>query len=617
MRRGAALRLSIALALAACGRAPGAPGAADIVFHGATVITMDEELPTADAVAIAGEHIVGVGSLADLRSLVGPETQLVDVSGTTIIPGINETHIHVRDLGFEQRTAVNLQPARNVADVQRLLRERLAELEREGRLGGWRYPPTGQVGPWLFGLAWTQDRLEERRMADRRELDAVSRDVPISLDRIYNGIAVNTRVFELLGIDFDNPATYPDWFRRDPPDFEAGDIIFRDPDTGLPNGVFMGTKAPLLVAPVIPEKTFEQTVESLVLGLEYLASLGITAVVEAGSRMGEVTRQYQAAYTAGRLPIRAVLYDGWYRSGDPDGIGDPARIRERLGALGFNNLGDHRFRVRGAKSSEDGGLGARSATVSAPYLPVPGDPLGARNRGMLREPDLARRSEQLRVLAEFGWELHVHAIGDVAIRRVVDIYKVLMDSIHAVRPDADLRWSIIHAYLPDEPGTSVIRDLADYGIIAAINPANLYYEGDSFVRNVGPERMTRHTPFRTFLEAGIRMASGSDYPNNSPDPWAGIYAMMTREIETSGEVHGPEQRIPFLDALRTFTLNGAYLTYDEDVRGSLEPGKLADLVVVDANLLEGAPAEILEMASRVLVTMVGGEIVYRRPDSEF
>mgnify|MGYP001592733316 FL=1 len=599
--------------LGACGesRARG-PAPADLVLHNARVITMDEAKPAASAVAIAGETIVGVGTLAELQPLIGSDTKVHDLAGRTIIPGLNETHIHVRDLGFEQHYAINLEAARTVADVQRLLRERLAALDREGRLGGWRYPTTGETGKWLFGLGWTQDRLAEKRMTTRQELDEVSRDVPISLSRIYNGIAVNTKVFELLGVDLDDPRTYPAWFRKDPPDFEAGDIIFRDPKTGLPTGVFVGARAPRLVAKAIPEKSFEQKVESLVLGLNVLASLGITAVVEAGSSMGEVTRVYQAAYDAGRLPIRVVVYDGWYRGGDPQGLGEPSEIEKRLRGLGFHNLGDHMFRVRGAKSSADGGIGSRSAAVSVPYLPIPDDPRGGRNVGAFRDPDFNRRLAQFRALADYGWEIHAHACGDAAIRQTMDVYKVLMDRIRAMNPKADLRWSIIHAYLPDEPATSVIQDMARYGVVAAINPANLYFEGDSFVRNIGAERMARHTPFKTFLDAGIRMASGSDYPNNSPDPWIGLYAMRTRRHQISGQVFGPEQTIPFLEALKTFTINGAYLTYDDERRGSLSPGKLADFVVVDADLLNVPDEALLTMSTKVLATMVGGRIVYQR-----
>lgn len=604
------------LAAACAGCAPATNlDPADLVLTNARVVTMNESRNIANAVAIRGERIVTVGRNQDVEPWIGEDTRVIDLSGKTIIPGINETHIHVRDLGFEQDTAVNLTPAGNVTDVQRLLTERLAQLESEERLDRWTYPTSGETGPWLFGLGWTQDRLENSRMADRRDLDEVSRDVPISLERIYRGLAVNTRVFELLGYDFDDPDTWPDWFREDPEDFGPGEIIMRD-EAGLPNGIFLGEKAPRLVSDAIPEKGLEEKVESLIAGMHYLASLGITSVVEAGSRMGEVTRVYQVAYDleGDRLPIRAIVYDGWYRSNDPNGLGDPQLIRERAEALGFSNLGDDYFRVRGAKSSMDGGMGSRSAAATVPYLPVPEDPLGAENRGALREPSYERNLAQYQALADFGWEIHTHAIGDRAINRVVDIYKELLTALRETRPDDEQRWSIIHFYQPDEPGNSVVAEMADYGIIAAINPANLYYEGASFLRNVGAARMARHTPYRTLRDAGVRMACGSDYPNNPPDPWVGIYQMVTRKMQDDDKVYGEDQTVSLMDALACFTIDGAFLTYDDDVRGSIEAGKYADLVVLDGELLSASDDDLLGMAGRVLMTLVDGRVVWRRDD---
>jgi predicted amidohydrolase YtcJ len=242
--------------------------------------------------------------------------------------------------------------------------------------------------------------------------------------------------------------------------------------------------------------------------------------------------------------------------------------------------------------------------------------LGGENYGAFRDPAFDYRLAQFREIAQRGWEIHTHACGDAAIRQTLDVYKVLMEEIRRENPAADLRWSIIHNYLPDEPGNSVLAEMAEYGIIAAINPANLYFEGESFLRNLGPERMARHTPYRSFLDAGIVIASGSDYPNNSPDPWIGIYHMLTRRSQRSGMVHGPDQRIPLMEALRTFTINGAYLTYDDSVRGSLTPGKLADFVILDADLLAVSEEEILRMGSKVLMTVVGGEAVFTREGFE-
>lgn len=604
----------VAAACSGCQPAAG-PDAAELVFTGARVITMNDSGEFAQAVAVRGEYIVAVGSESDVGAWIGPASRVIDLDGKTIIPGINETHIHIRDLGFEQDTAVNLTPAANVADVQRLLSARLEQLEREERLNRWTYPSSGETGSWLFGLGWTQDRLADSRMADRHDLDRVSREVPISLERIYRGLAVNTRVFELLGYDFDDPVSWPDWFREDPADFGPGEIIMRDQDN-LPNGVFLGEQAPRLVSAAIPDKSLEQKVDSLLRGMSYLASLGITSVVEAGSSMGEVTRVYQAAYDleGGRLPLRAVVYDGWYRSNDPGGMGDPDGIRKRVADLGFSNLGDDYFRVRGAKSSMDGGMGSRSAAVSVPYLPIPEDPLGAENRGALREPSYERNLEQYAALADFGWEIHTHAIGDRAIKQVVTIYKELLDRLRARRPDDEQRWSIIHLYQPDEPGNSVVAEMAEYGIIAAINPANLYYEGASFLRNVGEQRMARHTPYRSLRDGGVRMACGSDYPNNPPDPWVGMYQMVTRRMQNDERVYGEEQTVSLLDALACFTIDGAFLTYDDDVRGSIEAGKYADLVILNADLMSASADELLGMAGNVVLTLVGGSPAYRRDD---
>lgn len=586
---------------------------ADTIFHNGRIMTMADARPLAAAIAIRGEHILGVGSFEELKPLAGAQTRTYDLNGRTVIPGINDTHIHVRDLGFDQSNSVNLiEGARSIALVQRLLRERLEQLRKDGRLGRWTYPTTGETGPWLFGNSWTQDRLVEKRMTNRHELDAVSRDIPISLVRLYNGIAVNTKVFELLGIRFGDPTTYPDWFKKDPPNLPPGDVIFRDRESGLPDGVFLGTEAPRLVAKAIPSKTFEQQVDSLVSGLKVLASFGVTSIVEAGSQIGRVTKAYQAARAAGPLPLRVTIYDGWYRSGDPEGLGDPKAIAERAKLLGSPNTGDRMFRVRGIKSSADGGVGSRSAALSVPYLPSAADRLGRSNSGVLRDPDTEYRFKQFEPLAEHGWEIHTHACGDVAIRQTMDVYRRLLDRIKAKNPAADPRWSIIHNYLPNEPGTSVIKEMADYGVIAAIQPAFLYYQGDSFLANLGPERMARHTPFQTFLKAGILMAYGSDYPSNSADPWAGLYAMRTRKDQITGRAFGPEERLSMQDALEVMTINGAYLTFDERERGSLEAGKLADLVVIDADLANARDEDLPTMASKVVLTMVGGRIVHQR-----
>lgn len=583
--------------------------AADVVYRNGSILTLDAESTVASDLAIRDGRIMAVGRWTDdeAATFIGPETDVRDLEGRTVIPGLQDSHLHFIGLGADDYYVTRFDDATSIREIQELLRARLEQLEADGQLDVWTYPTTGETGPWLFGAGWNQAKLDEGRMADRHDLDQVSREVPITLDRVYRGVAVNTRVFELRGYDFERPETWPAWFTEDPASFGPGDVIVRDPETGLPTGVFYGF-APALIGEA-PARTFEQRVESVAMGSRTVLSKGIVAVVDPGIQ--EDNRVYQAAYNRGLLPIRVTTYDGIWNDESPEVMAN------RFRTYGINNLGDDHYRIRGVKIYADGGAGSRSAAVSRPFEALATDPLGDANYGSLVEPDFDRRLAQFRTAAvDFGWELHTHSIGDVAMRQTTDGYMRVMDEIRETDPDADLRYSIIHAYMADEPETSVIADMADYGIIASINPGDVVVEGDSFLQNLGEERMNRLLPFRTYLEGGVVMASGSDYWVAPWDPWIGIYAMRTRRLQISGVVSGEDQTIPLQEALKTYTINGAYLTYDDDVRGSLEPGKLADLVVVDADLLTVPDPELLTMGDRVMLTMVGGSVEFRRDGFE-
>jgi predicted amidohydrolase YtcJ len=192
---------------------------------------------------------------------------------------------------------------------------------------------------------------------------------------------------------------------------------------------------------------------------------------------------------------------------------------------------------------------------------------GAENQGIPVMADNAVREEQFRAALEHGWELHTHACGDVAMRQTVDLYIKLMQEIRKGRPDADLRWSVIHAYHPIEPKTHMLNEMAEHGIIASVNPVFNWQEGAAFVHNLGEARMARTTPFRSYVAAGVLMASGSDYQVTSHDPWIGIYALLTRKDQATGKVYGQDETVGIEDALRSYTINGAYLTYDDKIRG--------------------------------------------------
>jgi predicted amidohydrolase YtcJ len=246
---------------------------------------------------------------------------------------------------------------------------------------------------------------------------------------------------------------------------------------------------------------------------------------------------------------------------------------------------------------------------------------GSPNLGQPVMRDDATREAQYRAALSLGWDLHTHATGDQAMRQTVSLYMKLLDEVKARQPDRPLpRWSVIHAYFPIEPKTNVLPDMVKYGIIAVPNPVFSWQQGYGFESNIGEARMARLQPFRTYMKSGVVMASGSDYGVTTHNPWMGIYALLTRRDQTTGKVFGPDETVDIADALRSYTINGAHLTYEESFKGSLEVGKIADLVVLDlADIadLQKNPELCFRMADRILATMVEGQVRFQKKGFSF
>ncbi len=583
---------------------------ADWVFFGGQVVTVDEAYSTAEALAVKDGKIIAVGSDRDISALRGAGTEVFDLLGKTIVPGLQDSHIHFLSLGHDITYEAELTFAETAEEI---VAEMVALQERKDP----------DLGEWLIGNRWDQYKYPE--MVTRWQLDEVAPDNPVLLNRVYRGIAVNTHVFEMMGIDDDVPSSWPLWWLEDPANFTFEDRIFRAPraltingrtrEYNIPTGVFVGSNASRLVTvrprANDPAEAFEADVQSVHLGALEMLSLGVTSVVDPSSRMGYLMQVYQEAFNRGLLAglrIPAVYEGTWYTH-------SLASMRSHFDGIKVNNLGDSWLRWRGAKFYADGGAGTRSAWLSesfSQWAEFEGEP----NLGIPVQEDNEARMAQFRVAAlEYGWDLHTHTCGDQAMRQTVDLYKELMDEIHAERPDADLRWSLIHAYLPIEAETRVLEEMADYGIIASVNPVFNWQEGAAFLTNLGAERFGRTKPFRSYVEAGVSLNAGSDYPVTSHDPWIGMYALMTRRSQADGQVYGPEEALGLEDALRAYTINGAYLTYDEDSRGSLEVGKVADLAVLDLGdirVLEENPELLFGMRDRIVLTMSGGVVRYRK-----
>jgi predicted amidohydrolase YtcJ len=608
MRLLAAIVMFSAAGMATLGQEGRWTPAADWILTGGQIVTVDRDFSLHRALAVKDGKIIAVGTEQEVRKYAGAATRIVNLAGKAVVPGLQDSHIHFLGLGHDIRYEADLTYARNAGEIlaaMTALKKRL----------------NPKPGDMLVGNRWDQYKYPE--MVTRWQLDAIAPENPVRLNRVYRGVCVNTLVFKMMGIDDEKPGTWPAWWLKDPENFTFEDKIFRARKTVvvdgkpqellIPTGAFVGVRAGALVRMPSSGGGFEEDVESVKLGVEEMLRLGVTSLVDPSSGMGYNMRVYQEAYNRGYLKMRiAAVYEGTFTTQAQD------VIRRRLDAVKINNLGDAFLRWRGAKFYSDGGAGTRSAWLSVPFArseeleraPNFGNPVVAEN---------AVREAQYRAALEFGWDLHTHACGDVAMRQAVDLYAKFMDEIHKVRPNADLRWSIIHAYLPMEEKTNMLREMAKYGIIASLNPVFNWQEGAAFASNLGAERFARTQPFRSYVKAGVRITSGSDYDVTSHNPWIGLYALLTRKSQSDGKVFGPEETLDLAEALRTYTTNGAYLTYDEKVRGSLEAGKLADLVVLDIpdiRELKKNPELCFLMEKKVLLTMVGGVVRYQSRNLE-
>jgi len=611
-RRLAPVLAALLVAFAAAGCLPdatGSPLVADRILHNGQIVTVDGDFRVAQALAfryVRGEsEIMAVGSDAEVLALRGPGTEVTDLQGRVVLPGLIDSHLHFSLLGVAAEFETDLRYAMSAEEVVGLIADLMAR----------RRPAPGE---WVNSMGW--DEYKYATPFTRWQLDVHTPNNPLRLNRVYRGVAVNTAVFGLMGIRDADSSTWPDWWLADPEWFDFEDRIFRERRTmvvdgqerevTVPTGMFLGNAVRLITVPPTPYD-FEAQVRAVDYGSREMASLGVTGIVDPGGG-GRVMRAYQEAYKRGLLHIRMLqVYEGMWNTQPP------AEIEAHFASLPFNNLGDRFLRWRGTKWQIDGGAGTRSSWVTEPFVgweELEGEP----NHGYNWVDD-ATREAQLRPTVDRGWEPHIHATGDLGMQQTVDVYAKLMDSIRAVDPDADLRWSVIHAYLPMEEETAMLEKMARYGIIAAVNPSFIYHQGRSFSKNLGEERMARLKPLKSYFDAGVKVAVGSDYGTSPYSPWIGLYAMLTR-TDLWGDTHGTDERIGLDDALRAMTINNAYLTYTDDWNGSLEPGKVADLIVLDLQdfrELERNPERILEMGDRLLLTLVDGKPAFQREGFRF
>lgn len=535
---------------------------ADLVLMNGRIVTMDSANPVVEAVAARGQELVAVGSNADVDRLIGPETEVIDLAGALAVPGLIEGHGHFLSLG---RATMQLD-LRTVVDFDEIVAMAGAAAAE------------AEPGQWILGRGWHQEKwaaTPEPNVSGlpyHDALSAVSPDNPVMLTHASGHASmVNAAAMEMAGIDGATP---------DPP---GGEIV-RDP-SGRAIGVLLET-AEDLVASQLDLEWDEATVRRMVeLASQESLAKGITSFQDAGSSFRQVELLQRMA-SGGELLIRlwVMLSEG------------NQELAEGLPGYRVYREGGGFLTVGGIKSWVDGALGSHGAWMLEPYTDLP------ESTGLnIVTPDELR--ESARLAAEYGLQLCSHAIGDRANRVTLDIYQ---ETIDARSDGRDLRWRVEHA---QHLSLDDIPRFEELGVIAAMQAVHCTSDGPWVPLRIGDERSeTGAYVWRSLLDSGAVIAGGTDVPVESVDPIPDYQAAVTRVMNT-GIAFYPEQSMTREEALRARTIDAAYAAFEEDIKGSLEVGKLADVTVLSHDILTVPDEEIAD--TNVLYTIVGGKVRYR------
>ncbi|MFJ9930628.1 hypothetical protein SAMN04490357_2015 [Streptomyces misionensis] len=564
---------------------------ADLVFVGGRVVTVDAEFSVAEALAVSDGLISAVGDREEVAALIGPRTRVVELRGATLLPGINDSHLHGCAFGMATPPVsvdVGHPAVSSLADVAAAVREAV------------RRTPDGQ---WITGHGWDTGYLAEcladpARLPSRRDIDAASPDHPVVLYS-FSGHAtwVNSRALELIGIDRHTVA---------PP----GGAIVTDA-AGEPTGL-LHEGAQDLVQRALPPLSRQERTQAVRSALAALARLGVTSYTEPGLGPGgegimrgalgtQTLEVYRRLLADGELTARVgvlLLPTGMASTAEEfaravDGLGGPGGIAEPGGA------DPRRLAILGVKVFADGIVPNKTAWMHEPYN---GGGCGSLCVGGADDAERAAGIDaMIRHAHAAGHQIGVHVTGDRAIDTVADAFAAAL----AAHPRPDARHYVIHG---DFLTPHSMKVLAAHGLGVNMNPTIKWTVADMEEEFVGADRAAYAWPYRDALDAGVRVASGSDAPVTHPDWRQGVSTMMLRESKAAGRVSGPGQRITLAEALRTYTIDAAWQDFADDWKGSLEPGKVADLCVLDGDLLAADPHDIPGMP--VVLTVLDGRIVH-------
>jgi len=523
----------------------------DKVILNSNIITMDPNKPLAQAVAVNDGKFVAVGSNEDIKSLVGPKTLVTDLMGKTTLPGFIDSHTHVLSSGTRHVTEVDCD-LRSLSYIKEALSSKASKTPE---------------GEWVVGFKFDDTKTSEARFLNRQDLDQVSQSHPIMVAHQ----AGHVYFFNSKGLE-------RAMFFDDSPN-EQGGFLGRDKLTGDLNGMVYGRAIDRVLREVLPKPSTEDRRAGLELICKMFASTGITSVHDA-MVSSEDLGIYQEFLEKGDLPIRAYLlmHRDHFNS-----------LRDGGVRTGF---GGDRLRIGGIKMVADGAISTRTAYLSEPYVGSEGE------RGLLiMDPE--ETDERVLEMHKSGFQVCIHANGDSAIDMVLSAYEKAQKAF----PRIDPRHRIEHCSLVTE---EILQRMKKIGCLAVPFGSYVYYHGEK-MGFYGEQRLERMFAHRSFIDAGINASGAADYPCSPLAPLVGIQSCVTRE-DISRTKWGPSQVISVMEALKVYTLNGAYASFEENIKGSIEVGKLADMVILSADPNNVDPHEIKDIP--VEMTIVGGETIH-------
>lgn len=531
---------------------------ADLVLLNGAVWTVNPDQPWAEALAIKGDKILDAGTSQEIKGMIGDSTQVIDLKGDFVLPGFIDSHTHFLDGGFSL-LSIRLRDAESREEFITRIADKANEIEK---------------GVWILDGDWDHQSFDPPELPRKDWIDPVTLHKPVCVNR-HDGhmVLVNSLALKLAGITKDTPSP-------------AGGEILKDPETGEPTGILKDA-AINLVMKHTPEPSFKEKLKAAEVALKNAAEAGVTSIHDMA--YAESFEVYQELLRLNKLTARLYVYI-------------PITEVEIYAQLKLKTpFGNDLLKIGGLKGFVDGSLGSSTALFFDPYTDNP------RKKGLLHSQMFPEGIMEKRIIQadKAGLQVAIHAIGDRANNILLDIF----ERIIAQNEKRDRRWRIEHAQhlLPGD-----IERIANLDIIASVQPYHAIDDGRWAERKIGRKRCQYTYAFKSILEKGAVLACGSDWTVAPLDPIGGIYAAVTRRTLDGKHPEGwfPEQKISLEEAIRGYTINGAYAEFSENLKGTVEKGKLADLVVLSRNIFKIPPEEIQK--TEVKMTILNGKVIYKK-----